>query len=165
MTFSVALLQPADWQLYATLRGEAVTEFPQFFGGGAEECERTPEQWRHQLEKPERWYFVGYDNGHPIALTGMKIRAGDPPLTVNLIASYFRPDWRGRGLSHLLYESRFNYARDVLGMKHATINHRMGNIASGKAAQKHGFKQVGLTENARFGDGTTGNLVEYFRDL
>ena len=52
--------------------------------------------------------------------------------------SYIDSEYRGKGLSALLYQARINWAR-TLGFERITVGHREGNEASKAANQKFGF--------------------------
>lgn len=80
------------------------------------------------------------------------------------IMSFIEPDYRGRGLSALLYEARIEWALKKKHLKILVSGHREGNTASQKALLKHGFTYA-RTNDETWPDGQKAPGYEYELDL
>jgi RimJ/RimL family protein N-acetyltransferase len=70
------------------------------------------------------------------------------------------PDYRGRGLSKLMYEKRIEWARAHATVRRIVVSHRASNEASKHANQKHGFIFMRSHEKT-WVDGVTEDEVYY----
>lgn len=53
--------------------------------------------------------------------------------------SIFIKQFRGNGLSELMYQTRINWAKAQPTVEKIIVSHRASNLASKRANQKHGF--------------------------
>ena len=67
--------------------------------------------------------------------------------------SYIEPQYRGQGLSSLLYQARIDFALSYEPWTKLIISHRDDNIASKNAMIRHGFQHV-RSEEIKWPDGT-----------
>ena len=164
MSISIRRLGEDDWMVYKAIRLEALQLESICFGSQySVENTRTEEEWRSRLKSDSNWTYWGlYDSDECIGLTGVVKHQGDSTVA-DLIASYIRKHYRGRGLSALFYQTRIEWAR-AEGYKHLEVSHRKGNIASKAANQKFGFK-YSYTENKVWADGTYYDLIGYRLEL
>lgn len=56
---------------------------------------------------------------------------------------YIAPEYRGRGLSDLLYSARIEFAKNHTAWKKLAISHRQGNEPSRRAMVGQGFEYKG----------------------
>jgi len=148
-----------DWQVYKSIRLEALDKEANFFGGRyAVESLLTDTDWQERLANQKCAVWGLYDGDACIGLTGVMELKEDPACAL-LIASYIRQEYRGRGLSELYYRARLDWAR-TMGYKWAEVHHRRTNVISKAANQKFGFQYI-KTENVLFPDGTYDDSLYY----
>lgn len=97
--------------------------------------------WIAQLNSPSCAVFGLFDAEHLVGITAVFTDREDPSgQTAVLAMSFILPDYRGRGLSTLLYDARLAWARARPQFRRVLVGHRASNEASRKANQRHGFK-------------------------
>lgn len=150
--FSIGQFQPDDWPTFKALRLESLLEEPAVFGGiYQEEVLRSENEWKIRLSDTGKAYFGLFtESNECIGLTGMA-KHNDTQQVATLVASYIRKDYRGIGLSSLLYRIRLEWAKNN-GVKKLIVSHRDGNFASKSANQHFGFSFT-HSENAIWPDG------------
>ena len=116
-------------------------------------------EWQAALARSDRFFFTLHINAEPVGTTGFKVMQEER--YAHLIASYIAPEYRGLGLSRLLYREVIAFIRNHLALDYLTVDHREGNDASGHAILGAGFVPTGTYSERTFGDGTTGKLVNY----
>lgn len=129
-----------DWQVFKTLRLEALERESYFFGGRyVIESALTDDEWKARLSQEGISAFWGlYDEDVCVGLTGIN-RHKENMEAVVMIASYMRDDYRRKGLSDLFYKARIEWAKSS-GYKEIQVAHRQGNSASEAAIRKNGFE-------------------------
>jgi len=153
-----------EWPIYSALRLESLRDCPNFFGGKVDVEEKySPQEWINWLSPNRQALFGLFDEDMPIGLTGLLVLS-EGPSAIHLVASYIRPAYRGRGLSHMLYEARIKWAVKNGAWKKAVTRHREGNEASRRANQKHGFSLARITRET-WSDNMVDNRYEYELDL
>ena len=156
---NVRLLHEDDWQTLRAIRLEALQTDPHAFGSTFErEAEFSEGDWRSWLATSELGIFGIFKGATLIGMTG--VRLIPEGREASLWGSWIRPDERGAGLSRLLYEARFGWARETGQCDAITVSHRASNIASREANQKHGFVYTHTTMTA-WPDGQAGDQLFY----
>lgn len=97
-----------------------------------------------------------------VGMTGIVCHKDDPEKAA-LIASYIRPEHRGKGLSSLLYEARLDWAK-ANRIKAVTVSHRISNMPSMAANQRFGFRYT-HAKSKLWPDGVEADEVFYVLDL
>jgi len=148
-----------DWQVYKSIRLEALEAEGHFFGARiAIESAQTDEQWKERLANEKCAIWGLYDSEVCIGLTGA-VEMREDIQGALFIASYIRKEYRGKGLSALYYQARIEWAKDM-GYKFAEVHHRRDNLASKAANQKFGFIYT-HTVNVPWPDGTDDDSLYY----
>ena len=129
-----------EWQDLKAKRLQALKEMSHLFLStyGAAAAQRD-EFWQDMIGAEKSEVFGLFDNGKLIGITGVLENWRDPSgKSVNMGMSYIDPEYRGQGLSQLLYQIRIDWAQ-AKGFEKITVSHREGNEASKAANQKFGF--------------------------
>lgn len=153
--FTVRQFEARDWPTYKAIRLEALSRHEDKFGASftAESAWRDS-QWEYMLGKPDQAFFGLYDGDTLIGSTGVVTDKFDKSgKGAVLIASYIREDYRGRGLSRLLYAARIQWVIESGRYKRVIVGHKEGNEASRRANQAFGFEYIG-PERTQWGDGS-----------
>ena len=163
MNISIRQLTESDWHLFSQVRLKALQTDPQVFGSNYKyESEFTETDWRSRLQSPEdNAIFMLFDDEKPIGITGVGIFSDDPTRrTAILWGSWLEAEYRGKGVSKLMYETRINWAKAQPTVERIIVSHRASNVASKYANQKHGFRFT-RTHEKTWHDGVTEDEVCY----
>lgn len=96
-----------------------------------------------------------------IGMTGVSVFRDDPTgKTAIFWGSWLEPDFRGAGLSDLMYKTRIKWAKEHPGIERIIVSHRASNLASKYANQKHGFVYT-KTHEKIWADGATEGEICY----
>jgi RimJ/RimL family protein N-acetyltransferase len=141
MNVTIKLLTENDWREFSQIRLKALRSDPKVFGSNYErEARFTETDWRERLQSKESAIFMLYSGENPIGITGVSIFRDDPTgKTAILWGSWLDPQFRGKGLSELMYKTRIEWAKAHLIVERVIVSHRASNVASKYANQKHGF--------------------------
>ncbi|MBU0799778.1 MAG: GNAT family N-acetyltransferase [Alphaproteobacteria bacterium] len=141
MTISIRPLDPPDWEIYRTVRLRALQREPAVFSSNyAKEAACGQDVWQGRLSGKAGRVFGVFDAENIIGLTGIFQDSEDVRgKTVMLVMSYLDKEYRGRGLSRLLYEARIKWAISQPQYERITVSHREGNESSRRANQSFGF--------------------------
>ena len=123
------------------------------------EADFTDAEWQERIKYP-RAVFGLFENDQMIGMTSILLlneREG------YLGQSYIRKEYRGLGLSVLLYKIRMAWA-SKLQLKQLKVSHRESNTISKAANQRSGFK-YSYRESANWLDGTTEDVLYYVLEL
>lgn len=155
-------LEPSEWEAFRHLRLCALKAAPGSFAASFDdEVRRLPEEWCSEMGAPTHQVFALFDGEALIGITAAFTWRGDPTgQTAVLAMSFILPQYRGQGLSRLLYESRLAWIRDRPKFRRVIVSHRASNEASRRANQKHGFVFTGR-ESHVWPDGQTEDEVFY----
>jgi RimJ/RimL family protein N-acetyltransferase len=158
----IRALQPADWESFRELRLHALrTEPGKFFAAHADEVDKPPEEWRQTIAGPGHQVFGLHDGAHLVGITAAFTWREDPSgQTAILAMSFIRAEYRGKGLSNLLYQARLDWIRAQPQFKRIVVSHRESNDASRKAIHRHGFVFVKRAERT-WPDGATEDELSY----
>jgi RimJ/RimL family protein N-acetyltransferase len=141
MTISIRQLTADDWREFSRIRLKALQTDPLVFGSTYErESQFTEADWRERLRAKDSAVFMIFDGETPIGMTGVAVfREDSTNKTAILWGSWLEPQFRGKGLSDLMYKARINWAKNYSGIERIIVSHRASNLASKYANQKHGF--------------------------
>lgn len=141
MSFSIRQLNEDDWRQFSEIRLKALRNDPLVFGSNYEkESQFSETDWREYLRAKEIAVFMIFADEKPIGMTGVSVFRDDPTnKTAILWGTWLEPDFRGKGLSDLMYKARINWAKNHPGIERIIVSHRASNLASKYANQKHGF--------------------------
>jgi RimJ/RimL family protein N-acetyltransferase len=161
-SISIRALNPAEWAALRDLRLHALQVAPGVFASSYEvEVTRTPEQWQSEISGPAHQIFGLFDEGKLIGITAVFSWREDPSGASALLAmSFIQPEYRGRGLSRLLYKARLDWIRTRPQFKRVVIYHRASNDPSRRAIERHGFRPARRASRL-WPDGTTEDEIFY----
>ena len=162
MNVSVKKITADDWLKFSRIRLKALRSDPKVFGSNYEREARFSEtDWKNCLNKNDSTIFMVFDDETPIGMTGISIARDDPTgKTALLWGSWLAPDYRGRGLSGLMYRARIDWAKAQPNVEKIIVSHRASNLASKYANQKHGFVETHKNEKV-WTDGATEDEIFY----
>lgn len=141
MNISIRQLTEDDWRQFSQVRLRALKTDPMVFGSTYErESQFAENDWRERLRADDSAVFAIFDDEKPIGMTGVSIFRDDPTKRTAIFwGSWLEPDYRGRGISNLMYKTRLDWAKNHPGIEGIIVSHRALNFASKYANQKHGF--------------------------
>lgn len=155
-------LDPTEWASFWDFRLHALKVAPGAFASSHEvEVTTTPEVWQRTVRGPGHQVFGLFDVERLIGITAVFTWRDDPSgQTAILAMSFILPEYRGRGLSQLLYQARLDWIRTRGLFKRVTVSHRESNEVSRRAIKKHGFLPTGRAPRI-WPDGTTEDEIFY----
>jgi RimJ/RimL family protein N-acetyltransferase len=160
---TVRPLGPDDWEVVRdehnneeSLRwdfvGRALTD-----GDARRHAAEAPREWR--TGRAARFVLVDVDSGERAGVIGVT-RMG-PPGT-GLVGYGVLPAFRGRGFTTRALRLVSRWAFEDAGLARLELGHKVGNVASGKAAAKAGFRAEGrLSGRLPNPDGTRSDEIYY----
>ena len=158
--FKIRRLHESEAHLYKSIRLEAIQTEPAMFRSSIPaEVDLTDAEWQERVKYP-RAVFGLFENDHIIGMTSILLTN---EREAYLGQSYIRKDYRGMGLSTLLYKIRMAWA-SKLQLKQLKVSHRESNTISKAANQRYGFK-YSYRESANWLDGTTEDVLYYVLEL
>ncbi len=162
MNISIRQLSEKDWRILSQVRLKALKTDPKVFGSNyAKESKMTEADWRGWLQREDAAVFMLFAGEKPIGMTSVSVwREDETNQTAILTASWLEPEFRGKGLSKLIYEARIDWAKARPTVKRIIVSHRASNVASKYANQKHGFVFTHTNEKV-WVDGITEDEVCY----
>jgi RimJ/RimL family protein N-acetyltransferase len=165
MSVAIRQLTGDDWQMLFRVRLKALRSDPNVFGSNYElESQFTEADWRGRLTADDVAIFMLFDDETPIGMTGVSVWREDlTRRTALLWGSWLEPEFRGRGLSELMYRmyrARLDWAKAHPTIERIIVSHRASNVASKYANQKHGFIFT-RTHEKTWADGKTEGEVCY----
>jgi len=155
-------LEPSEWRAFRDVRLHALRSEPGlFFSSHDAESALGETEWRRRVRNPNGQMFGVFDGERLVGITGV-ITARDDPSgeSAMLIASYLLPEYRGRGLSRLLYEARLAWVRERPRYRRVVVSHRRSNEPSRRAIGRFGFAPV-ATVSTTWPDGSTDDELQY----
>lgn len=146
--FSIKQLHEDDWRELSEVRLKALRTDPSVFGSNYElESQFTEEDWRNKLRSDDSAIFIIFDGETPVGMTGVSVlREDETKRTALLWGSWLEPEFRGQGLSDLIYRARIDWAKAHPTVEKIIVSHRASNLASKYANQKHGFVFTHINE-------------------
>jgi RimJ/RimL family protein N-acetyltransferase len=158
----IRALESAEWAAFRDFRLQALTAAPGFFGAAyGTEVTKKPEEWQRTISGPANQAFGLFDLTHLIGITAAFAWREDPSgKTAVLAMSFILPEYRGRGLSRLFYETRLNWIRSRPQFTRIVVFHRASNEVSRRAIERHGFRVTHRAPRV-WPDGTTEDQIFY----
>lgn len=146
----------ADWQLFKTIRLEALSKHDNFFGSSLEsESSKEDSFWKNTLVDTNRLAIFGlYDEDKVIGMKAIFRDWNGREGVAVLVMNYIREEYRGKGLSDLLYKASIDWAKAQGDIRILTVGHREGNVASRSAILRQGFTLTEVKEQL-YGNGET----------
>lgn len=162
MNATIRRLTEDDWLEFSRIRLRALLTDPSVFGSNYErEAQFTETHWRGRLRATDNAIFLVSEGDAPIGMTSVSIDREDPTGKTALFwGTWLAPAARGRGLSKLLYRTRIDWAKAHKSVERIVVSHRVSNLASKRANQKHGFVFTHKTERT-WTDGATEDEIFY----
>jgi RimJ/RimL family protein N-acetyltransferase len=163
MNVSIRQLNEDDWREFAKVRLKALETDPKVFGSNYElESKFTEADWRSRLQASEdSAIFMLFAGDEPIGTTAVSVwRDDETKRTALLWGSWLEPDFRGKGVSELMYRTRIEWAKAHPTVERIIVSHRASNVASKYANQKHGFRFTKTNEKT-WTDGVTEDEICY----
>lgn len=158
--FSIRRLIEEEAHLYKFMRLESIQTEPAMFRCTTPaETDLTDTEWVERVKDP-RSVFGLFANDELVGITSILSLSDQEGY---LGQSYIRKEYRGQGLSALLYKIRMARASE-LQLKRLSVSHRESNISSKAANQRFGFR-YSHRETCNWQDGTTEDVLYYSLDL
>jgi len=156
MEFTTRRLREPDWALFAELRLRSLRSDPAVFGSTfEEEGKQGDDEWKAAVSDERTAIFGLFFGDVPIGISAISYYRSDPARkTAILWGTWIEPEYRGKGLSEMLYRERLEWARGEEALTRIIVSHRESNAASKKANQKFGFSPTGATQRV-WPDGVT----------
>jgi GNAT superfamily N-acetyltransferase len=145
MTFKLRPLARSEWALFRELRLLALKNEPGVFAASYDmEAQKSAAEWQDTIQGLDHQVFGLFAEERLVGITGCFTSRNDPSGETALLAmSFILPEYRGRGLSRLLYEGRLEWIRAQPQFKRVVVSHRRSNDVSRRANQRYGFTTVG----------------------
>lgn len=162
MNISIRQLYENDWREYSRIRLKALQTDPLVFGSNYEkESQMTADDWKSRLQSTDSATFMLFAGVTPIGITSVGIDREDASCKTALLwGTWLEPQYRGKGLSDLIYKTRIEWAMARPTVEKIIVSHRASNLASKHANQKHGFVFTHTLEKV-WVDGETEDEVCY----
>ncbi|HEX8289454.1 MAG TPA: GNAT family protein [Pyrinomonadaceae bacterium] len=162
MNISIRQINVDDWLIFSEIRLKALQTDPLVFGSSYEkESQFIEADWRERLEARDSAVFMLFADETPFGITGVSVFRDDPTKrTAILWGSWLAPEFRGKGLSDLMYKARIDWAKAHPGIERIIVSHRASNLASKYANQKQGFVFTRVHEKV-WADGAVEDEVCY----
>ena len=155
--------EPSEWEAFRDFRLKALQSQPGAFSSSYESERQLPdERWQDYMRRDSAQQVFGlFDGVRLIGITAAFRYRGDPTGETAILAmSYIEPEYRGRGLSRLLYEARLDWVRAQPHFKRVVVGHRESNERSKRANQHFGFRYTDR-ESRTWPDGLTEDELNY----
>ena len=155
-------LDPSEWSVFREFRLGALKASPGVFWTSYDDVVGLSEEgWRERIKGPAHQVFGLFDEGRLIGITGAFSWEGDPSgATAILVMSFIAAEYRGRGLSRMLYEARLGWIWAQPQFKRIIVGHRASNGAARRCIEAFGFFQTTRVPHI-WPDGTSEDEVFY----
>jgi RimJ/RimL family protein N-acetyltransferase len=162
VSITIRPLAHAEWALFRDYQLHALKAEPGVFATSFEQnAARSPEDWQAMIADPAHQVFGLFDSEHLIGLTAALRWREDPSgQTVMFGMSFIAREYRGRGLSRLLYDARFEWVRSQPRFNRVVVSHRESNEPSRRPVQHYGFQPSGRIPT-KWPDGETEDAIIY----
>ena len=144
---SLRALTQDDRRIFRSVRLQALQESPGVYLSSHENAVKLSEaEWKETLDGNRKCVFGLFDAASTkepklIGIAAIFTWRDDPTGRTGILAmDYVHPNYRGRGLSRLLYQGRIDWALDQPHLTRLVISHRAGNEASRRAMLSFGFE-------------------------
>lgn len=162
LAITIRELDPDEWEVFRDMRLAALAAAPGVYGSRHEAmAARTELVWRNNVRGEHNQSFGLFDGPRLIGITSVfRWDEDSDGKTAILASSYILPAYRGRSLSRLLYDARFDWLRRHQGFTRVVVGHRLSNEASRRANQHYGFREFRRVPHL-WNDGVTEDEVFY----
>lgn len=161
--YTVRKFLPKEWKAFRAIRLEAVKREPNIFVRGLDEELLTEKaEWVERLKDTHRAYFGLFYHDDCIGMSAVALHSEDASTGI-LAVSYIDAAHRGKGLSHLFYNARIDWALRR-NLRKLVVSHRKDNDASRAAIQKFYFQPT-HRELKEWPDGKREEQLFYELDL
>jgi ribosomal protein S18 acetylase RimI-like enzyme len=155
---TIRLLTSADAPAYQHIRQCALKEVPQFVGPSAEweaNCNLAELQSRMDRYESEGTYLFGCFLNDVCAGVAAMSRKLNPKYSHKVFfwGFYILPAYRGRSLGRHLMQARIEFARNLPGVRFATLQVTTTNEPARILHQRFGFVSCGIEPHALHLDG------------
>ena len=142
---SIHALTFEDLQIFKEMRLRALKSDPDVYFGDFETSSKfSNARWEATLDGQGKQVFGLFDVDRLIGITAVFTYKDDKSGESGMMGmSFILPEYRGKGLSDLLYQARIEWALAYSPFKKLIAGHREGNEPSRKAMLKHGFQFTG----------------------
>ena len=139
MNFRIHRGTAEDWAVYREIRLRMLTEAPDAYASSfAFEARMPEERWRERAANP--LHFMAYAPDGQLAGTATGLPAADR--TVDVVAMYVDPRYRGQGCAERLLDAVADAARDR-GARRLVLHVTAGNEAANRSYSRYGFVPTG----------------------
>jgi GNAT superfamily N-acetyltransferase len=139
MEFRIHRGTAEDWTAYREIRLRMLSEAPDAYGSSyAFEARFPEERWRERTANPLN--FMAYAPDGRLAGTATGLPAADR--TVDVVAMYVDPRYRGQGCAAMLLDAVAAAARDR-GARRLVLHVTAGNEAADRSYTRYGFVPTG----------------------
>jgi GNAT superfamily N-acetyltransferase len=141
MEFRIHRGTAEDWAVYREIRLRMLTEAPDAYASSfAFEARFPEERWRERAANP--LHFMAYAPDGRLAGTATGLPAADR--TVDVVAMYVDPRYRGQGCAERLLDEVAEAARER-GARRLVLHVTDGNDAANRSYTRYGFVPTGRT--------------------
>ena len=139
MKFRIHRGTAEDWFAYREIRLRMLSESPDAYASSyAFEARFPEERWRERAANP--LHFMAYASDGQLAGTATGLPAADR--TVDVVAMYVDPRYRGEGCAELLLDAIAAAARDR-GARRLVLHVTAGNEPADRSYTRYGFVPTG----------------------
>jgi GNAT superfamily N-acetyltransferase len=139
MMFRIHRGTAVDWAAYRGIRLRMLTEAPDAYASSyAAEARYPEERWRERAANPVN--FLAYTPDGRLVGTATGLPA--PDRTVDVVAMYVDPDYRGQGCADQLLDAVVAEARER-GARRLALHVTAGNEAATRSFSRYGFVETG----------------------
>jgi RimJ/RimL family protein N-acetyltransferase len=171
-------LQRREWELFRSIRLEALTLEPNKFGASKDiEEKHGSSHWRNWIKSKGRRVFGLFNGQSLVGITSiitwdkniLEIKSafdwpqGRKEQTALCVGTYIKKEFRGRGLTQLLYLTRLDWACNQPQFRRVLTAHRASNDKVQQSHLLEGFVPI-ERRPYHWVDGTNEDLVIYAMD-
>jgi len=139
----IRVLKVEDWEIFRDIRLYALKTCPEVYSGAYEVAlKRTDQEWKDLLSDDDKCIFGLFCEEKIIGITGI-FTCQTNSVNAVLVMTFIHENYRGRGLSALIYKARMDFAVQRRNWRKITVSHREGNEPSRRAMLRHGFQYIG----------------------
>lgn len=162
---SVKQMKVEDWEQFRDIRLFSLQESPHAYGSSyADAVNLSESEWKNYLGQKDKAIFGLFDHKKIMGLGSVRV-LDDTKEHAGLFMGYVAPDYRGRGLSKLLYEARIEWARAHPSVSAVITFNKASNIAAQAMNKGFGFKLISRKPRDNWPDGSTDDALKFKLNL
>jgi ribosomal protein S18 acetylase RimI-like enzyme len=151
-------VEMADWQKYKKIRLEALKNDQRAFSSSYEqELKRTDEDWQGKIASSlpgnDKKIFIGVEKNENEFLAIGGAFAKDDPSEWNIFGIYVTPEYRGQGISKILFAGIITALKNLGGIKKLVLRVNAKQEAAIRLYKSFGFEIVETIKDQAMGDG------------